>query len=383
MNPSQTSTHDLVVVGAGVIGLSIGWRAASAGLDVCVLDAGRAGAGTSAVAAGMLAPVTEADFGERELVELNLVAARFYPAFVEQLEEATGLSVDYRGCGTLAVATDRDQLEQLERLHRLQVDLGLQAEMLSASHVRSLEPALSRRATGGILAPLDHRISPRALIAALRKALIEAGGILREGHRVTRLLADREFVAGVELVGGERIGAAKVALAAGHSSGAIEGLPSPVPPLRPVKGQIVRLRGSAEAPLISRVIRTPEVYAVPRSDGRLVVGATVEEMGEDRRVTVGGVLELLRRAYDMLPGITELELVEAVAGLRPTAADNRPVVGAGALEGLIWATGHWRNGILLAAVTGQSIVASLIGEDPLPQFKPFSPGRFAVQEASV
>jgi glycine oxidase len=323
----------------------------------------------------MLAPVTEANFGERDLIDLNLAAARFYPAFVEELESATGADVGFIACGTVAAATDRDELEQLHRLHSLQQQLGLEARMLSASEARSLEPALSRRVMGGIHAPLDHQISPRALCDALARAFT---GELCVGAPVARVTASGERVTGVETTKGERIAAGQVVIAAGHASAGISGLP-PVP-LRPVKGQILRLRGPR---LVSRVVRTPEVYAVPRADGRLVVGATVEELGEDRSVTAGGVLELLRRAYDVLPGVTELELVEASAGLRPTAPDNGPLVGPGQLEGLIWATGHWRNGILQAPVTGQSVAALLAGDEPLQQFEPFSPLRFDRHEVAV
>jgi glycine oxidase len=151
-----------------------------------------------------------------------------------------------------------------------------------------------------------------------------------------------------------------------------------------VKGQILRLRAREDAPLPAlRVIRTPEVYAVPRRDGRLVVGATVEERGFDVSVTAGGVLELLRRAYEALPGVFELELVEAGAGLRPAAPDNRPIVGESAVPGLVWATGHWRNGILLAPITGDAVARLLTGHEAPREFAPFSPGRFASQAAGV
>jgi glycine oxidase len=170
-----------------------------------------------------------------------------------------------------------------------------------------------------------------------------------------------------------------VVVAAGAESGGVEGIPEHARvPVRPVKGQILRLRARPPVALPARrVIRSPEVYVVPREDGELVIGATVEERGWDRSVTAGGVLELLRRAYEALPGIAELDLVETAAGLRPGTPDNGPIVGAGGISGLWWATGHWRNGILLAPVTADAIAGMLAGEDAPPELFPFEPQRFA------
>ncbi|MEX0992786.1 MAG: glycine oxidase ThiO [Solirubrobacterales bacterium] len=376
-NPNGSDRDfDAVVIGAGVIGLSIGWRAAQAGLSVCVVDREGPGGGASSVAGGMLAPVTEADFGERELIELNLEGAARYPAFVVELQEATGIDIDYRSCGTIAVATDRDELEMLERLHSLQRSLGLEAERLSAREARVLEPGLTPHVAGAVHAPGDHRVSPRALVEALRAAFEREGGWLRSAEGVKRVVFAGDAVIGVELDSGERIAAPQVVIAAGPWSGRVAGLPDDVNvQVRPVKGQILRLRGSAETPLAARVIRAPGVYVVPRSDGRMVVGATVEEQGFDRTVTAGAVFELLRRAYDVLPGVAELELVQASAGLRPATPDNRPVLGHGARTGLVWATGHWRNGILLAPLTGDAIAGLLGGTSLSDSLAPFAPGR--------
>jgi glycine oxidase len=182
----------------------------------------------------------------------------------------------------------------------------------------------------------------------------------------------------VELEGGERLAAANVVVAAGAESGTLDGIPEHARvPVRPVKGQILRLRADAPVALPARrVIRTPEVYAVPRDDGEVVVGATVEERGFDRSVTAGGVLELLRRAYEALPGIAELELVEMSAGLRPGTPDNGPVVGESGVSGLWWATGHWRNGILLAPLTADAVAGMLGDEDPPEELAPFGAARF-------
>jgi glycine oxidase len=375
---------DVVVVGAGVVGLAAAWSAARRGLRVLVLEASAPGAGASGVAAGMLAPVTEADFGEPELVELTVAAARGWPRFARELEAAAGARVGYRETGTLTVAVDRDEVAVLRRLHELQGELGLDAEWLGGSACRRLEPGLAPRVAGGILAPGDHQVSPRALVAALATAVGRAGGEIRHGVRVRGLECRGGAVDAVVLADGTRLPARAVVLAAGAESGRLEVPEAARVPVRPVKGQILRLRAGASAPLpATRVIRTPEVYAVPRADGRLVVGATMEERGFDTSVTAGGVLELLRRAYEALPGISELELVEARAGLRPAATDNGPIVGPAPVPGLVWATGHWRHGILLAPITGEAVAAALAGADPPAQTLPFTPARFARAAAQV
>jgi glycine oxidase len=375
---AEEARYDAIVVGAGVIGLAVGWRLAQRGLATVVLDAREPASEATGVAAGMLAPVTEADFGEETLIELNLAAARSYPAFVAELEAETGVTTGYRATGTLTVALDRDQVEELRRLYAFQRSLGLSADWLPARECRRLEPGLSTRVSGGILASEDHQVSPRSLAVALISALERSGGTVRTRAPVASLVVEEGRVTGVVLESGEQIAARLVVAATGARSAEVGGVPSEARvPVRPVKGQILRLRGAREAPVATRVIRTPEVYAVPRADGRLIVGATVEERGFDRSVTAGGVLELLWRAYEALPGITELELLAASAGLRPGTPDNGPIVGESELAGLVWATGHWRNGVLLAPITADAVV-ELVTDGELPEpFRTFSPARFA------
>jgi glycine oxidase len=253
--------------------------------------------------------------------------------------------------------------------------MGLEARRLDSRACRVLEPGLAPRVVGGVEAPGDHQVSPRALAGALRAAFERAGGQLRSGTRVTAVLTEGGEVSEVALDGGETIAARAVAVAAGARSAELE-VPGDGLPVRPVKGQILRLRGPASARVAKRIVRTPEVYAVPRADGRLVVGATVEERGFDATVTAGAVLELLRSAYEVLPGIAELELVETAAGHRPGTPDNLPIVGEGEPGGLVWATGHWRNGVLLAPVTAEAVAALVCGEAPPAELEPFSPARF-------
>lgn len=373
---AQTS-YDVVVVGAGIIGLSIGWRAARRGLRTLVLEASKPGRGATHAAAGMLAPISETSFGEERQLALNLEAARRYPDFVTELESETGGVSGYRPSGTLTVALDRDHAEFLRRLHQFQVSLDLDAEWLTAADCRALEPGLAPSVVGGIRSSVDHQVSPRALARLLIEAFERAGGELRSEAPVASVAVESDAATGVVLRSGEHVVAEQVVVAAGWVSGEIGGIPDDARiPVRPVKGQIIRLRGDPSAPVARRVIGTPDVYVVPREGGRVIVGATVEERGADTTVTAGGVFELLRAAYETLPGITELELIEVTAGLRPAAPDNAPIVGPARIPGLIWATAHWRNGILLAPITADAVVEMLTGGEVPEILTPFSGDRF-------
>ncbi|MDQ3946309.1 MAG: glycine oxidase ThiO [Actinomycetota bacterium] len=375
---------DVVIIGGGVIGLGIAWRAAQAGLAVIVADDDPAG-GASHAAAGMLCPVTEAHYGEEPLLALNLASARSWPSFAAELEEASGRSVGYRTEGTLAVAFDDDDLRSLEELHRYHVDLGLGGERLRARECRAREPFLSPRLRGGVLVASDHQVDTRSVTAALLVAAEAAGVVLRR-ERVAELCTAGGRVTGVRLAGGEVVTAGTTVLAAGCWSARLPGLPAAAaPPVRPVKGQILRLRGPADPALLTHSVRGlrqgRSVYLVPRADGRIVVGASVEEKGFDTTVTVGTVRELLEDAGELVPALAELELVEAIARLRPGTPDNAPLIGRGALPGLVVATGHYRNGILLAPVTAGA-VADLLATGVLPEVvAPFSPLRFVTSGA--
>ena len=375
MPQDPTASSGAVVIGGGAIGLAVAWRAAQRGHAVCVLERGELGAGTSRVAAGMLAPVTEADAGERALLELGLRSARLWPAFADELAKVSGADPGLRRCGALVVARDGDEAAALERELALRLDLGLDVERLLPSAARRLEPALAPTLRLALAVPGDHAADPRALVLALTEAARRAGARLRTGATVQAIRVDHGRVTGVELAGGELVQAGQVVVAAGAWSGAIAGLPDAARiPLRPVKGQIVRLRDRQGPGLLERIVRFEGGYLVPRGDGRYVLGATMEERGFDTTVTAGGLYELLRDAGELVPGIHELVVEEAAAGLRPATPDNAPVLGAGGeVDGLVWATGHHRNGILLAPVTAD-IVADALDGAAAPRL--FSPGRF-------
>src|SRR4051794_39249361 len=363
---------DVAIVGGGLIGLSAGWRAATRGLRVCVLDRGELGGGTSRVSAGMLAPISEADAGERALLRLGLESARAWPAFAEELEAASGIAVDYRANGTLLVARDRDEAEALDRELALRARFGLRAERLLPSRARRLEPALAPTVRLALDVPDDHAVDPRLTVAALARAAERAGAVLRADAEVTAVLPG----AGVRLRSGEVVRARRVVIAAGPWSGVLAGVPEEARvPVRPVKGQSLRLRDPAGPGLIERVVRWDGGYLVPRTDGRYVLGATVEERGFDTAMTAGGVHDLLRDGAELVPGVLELEVEELIAGLRPGTPDNTPVIGLSpAAPELIWATGHYRNGALLAPVTADFVVAELCGAFADADF---SPARFA------
>jgi glycine oxidase len=360
---SASRTYDAVVVGAGVIGLSCAWRAAQRGARVALVERSQPPAGATRVAAGMLAPIGELAFGEPELLKMTLEAAALYPDFVAELEQASGISTGYRRDGALHVALDRDEAAELRRVHELQRSLGLGAEWLPPRRCRQLEPGLTPSFNGGVHAPGEGSIDPRALAAALVAALeAEPGVDLLLGTKVEAAVHDGERIAGVRTGGGEELRAQAVILAAGAWSGQAEWLPEAArPPVRPVKGQILELRARDGATPCSRIVASERVYLVPRPDGRLIVGATVEEQDFDIAVTAGGVHELLREAYRLLPEVAEMELVEVAAGLRPGTPDNLPRIGASGVEGLLWATGHYRNGILLAPLTAEVLARQLEG----------------------
>jgi glycine oxidase len=353
---------DVAIVGAGVIGLAVGWRLASRGLSVTLFERGQPGRGTTHAAAGMIAPIAEARPTEPALLELGQRSASAYPQFLEALAEVSEIDPLYRRVGTVLVARDPDEAAALEWERLAREQLGLPVRRLLASQARELEPALAPSLRLGLEIPDDHAIDPRRLAAALADAVAASGAMLRTGAEVEELIVSGGRVEGVRLRGGERIGAGVVVVAAGPWSAGLAGIPDDARvPLRPVKGQTLCLHDPTGPGLLSRVLRMQPGYLVPRGDGRYVLGATVEERGFDTTVTAGPIHDLLRDVIELVPGVRELVIDELVAGIRPGTPDNAPLIGPGALEGLFWATGHYRHGILLAPVTAEIVVQTLTG----------------------
>jgi glycine oxidase len=363
---SSDQRVDVLVVGGGIVGLAVAWRARQRGLSVTLLERGECGQATSRIAAGMLAPVMEVEFGDagRRVLELGLRSAELWPSFAEELAAATGVELPLMSTGALFLARDDDEARELERKLAFRESLGLRVQRLRPSEARELEPALAPTMRLALSAPDDHSVDPRVVLAALRRACELEGVAVREHAAVAQIELDRagKRVDGASLQDGERFSAAALVLAAGPWSGELDGLPVDARlPVRPVKGQILRLRDPSGPGLLRRAVRFEGGYLLPRADGRYVLGGTVEERGFDLAPTAGAAYEMLREAREIVPGVSELEIEELSVGLRPCTPDNAPAIGSGTLEGLTWATGHYRNGILLAPLTAELVAGVLEG----------------------
>jgi glycine oxidase len=381
ITPIARKPH-VVIIGAGVIGLGIAWRLAQRA-TVTVFDRGKAGAGASHAAAGMLAACCEAEPGEETLVMLGRESQKRWPAFAEELEQASGIDVELRREGTLVLALTADDQATIAHHLEFQRRLDLPLEWLSAAATRAREPRLAGKIAGALFSPQDHQVDNRKLAQALRIAAERAGVNIHEHQPVKELAVRGGQARGVVLEDGTSVAADIVVLAAGAWSRKIDGLPPDRrPPVRPIKGQMLALRMDPADPLLTHVLWAPGAYLVPRRDGRLIVGATVEEKGFDTTVTAGGLLTLLEAAWRAIPAVEELPVDEIWVGHRPGSRDDAPILGAGPLDGLFYATGHHRNGILLAPVTADAMARLILDEVVEPAIKPFGLERFLPARAA-
>ncbi|MEP9369275.1 glycine oxidase ThiO [Xanthobacter sp. VNH20] len=371
----------VAIVGAGVIGLAIGWRLAQVGCKVELFDAGLAGSGASHAAAGMLAACAEAEPGEEGLLTLNRASQTLWPAFAADLEAASGMDVGLREEGTLVVALTADDAAKLRHQHAFQKSLGLPVEWLTAAEARRKEPHLATKLAGALWCPQDHQADNRQTAAALKVAALKAGAVLHEHAKVERVETREGRATGV-VVDGVLHPADRVVLAAGAWSRGVTIAPAAPLPVRPIKGQMLALRMDPAAPLLTHVLWGPGTYMVPRKDGRLIIGATVEEKGFDTDITAGGQLALLTHAWRCVPTIEELTIIEQWVGFRPGSRDDAPILGASEVAGLIYATGHHRNGILLLPVTTSTICALVLDGQTDPLIAPFGAERFAPRAAA-
>ena len=372
----------VIVIGGGVIGLGIGWQLVKAGCTVSIYERDQAGRAASWAAAGMLAPHAEVHFEERALLRLGVQSCRMYPEWVAELEADSQTSVGYRAEGTLIVGVDRDDARELEHLYESQQLLDLKVEWITGAEAREMEPLLSPKITAAIWSRDDHQVDNRAMVEALIQAYQNASGILHENTPVDKIEIVDGKAEGI-WVKGNLEEADVIVLAAGCWSNDIDGLPKAVrPPVRPVKGQMLALQ-MEEGIVLQKVIRAPrakyptDVYLVPKDDGRLVIGATNEEMDFDTRLTAGGLFELLRGTWEAVPGIYDLPVLETWTGLRPGSRDNAPILGETSVENLIMATGHYRNGILLTPVTAREIASLILRGENSETIAPFQLSRFA------
>jgi glycine oxidase len=349
---------------------------AQAGCRVDVYDNGEAGRGASWAAAGMLAAAVETEPGEEPLLPLTLESQRLWPGFARELLAATGVSVEYRDEGTLVVALNRDDAETLRHSFDFQKSLGLDIEWLNAAETRRREPHLKPGIAAAVFSRNDHQVENRALARALIAACRGVGVRIHEHCPVVEIVMNSGRACGVETAE-SRADAEIIVLAAGAWSREIGGIPTAYqPPVRPIKGQMLAVQMDPKAPLLHHVVWLPRAYLVPRTDGRLIIGATVEERGFDTSLTAGGMLALIEGAWRGVPTIEELPIAETWVGFRPGSRDDAPMLGPSGIEGLIIATGHHRNGILLTPVSA-AVISDYILSGRLPEMAlPFAPQRF-------
>ena len=379
----SAKTPKVAIIGAGVIGLGIGWRLAARGAAVDVFDRGKAGSGASHAAAGMLAASCEAEPGEDALVALGRESQARWPAFAAELRQASGIDVELRQEGTLVVALTADDQARIHHHLAYQQKLGLPLRWISAAETRRKEPHLAGKLAGAVWSPEDHQVDNRKLAAALQVAAEAAGAVIHEHRPVREVSRAGPRVDGVVLADGSKVTADIVVIAAGAWSRAIAGFaPEHRPPVRPIKGQMLALKMDPAAPLVTHVIWAPGVYLVPRRDGRLIVGATVEEKAFDTSLTAGGLLTLLEAAWRAVPAIEELPIDEMWVGHRPGSRDDAPILGPGPAPGLVYATGHHRNGILLAPITADLVAELVLKGTVDAAIRPFGIDRFALPKAA-
>jgi glycine oxidase len=362
---------DVIVAGGGVIGCAVARALALRGADVTLVERATPGRGATWAAAGMLSP-----FGEPGAFrDLALASFRRFPAFVEELAEATGSDFDFAVPGKLHLALHEAELAELDALAERGAPFGVQR--LDARAVLELEPAVDPAVAGGLLVRDDGRVDSRLLGVALRDAARTAGVTLVSGSVHALHVAGRPArVAGVRLDDGSMLVSGAVVIAAGAWSAGIGGLPGPLP-VHPVRGQMVALAMPRPPAGIDRMVETAGCYLVPRKDGRVLVGATVEEAGFAPGPTLAGVAALAEAAVDAVPGLADAPLLETWAGFRPGTPDGLPILGVDPdLPGLVHATGHFRNGILLAPITAEAIADLVTGAAPTADLSAFGVGRF-------
>ncbi|MFL6274981.1 MAG: glycine oxidase ThiO [Blastocatellia bacterium] len=365
-------TRDVIIVGGGVIGCSIALRLARAGLQVTVIERGQTGCEASRAAAGMLSPQAEAA-EPGPFLDLCLRSRALYPEFARLLEDLSGVDIEYRDEGTLCVALAGEDPNEIARWASWQKSAALPLEDLTAGNLAALEPAVTKLAARAVYIPGDHQVENRRLLDALDTAIRRAGVEVVEGAEVNHLIVEGDKTTGV-VCNGVPVKAGAVIVAAGSwSSRLLEPVGLRVRVI-PARGQMLAVRGPATP--IRHVLHASHVYLVPRNDGRIVIGATVEYVGFNKAITAGGIRGLLNAAIELVPSLADSEIIETWAGFRPDTEDHLPVIGPCAVANLFLATGHFRNGILLAPVTAEIILQSVIEQKVADELRPFSINRF-------
>jgi glycine oxidase len=369
----------IAVVGGGAIGLGIAGELAS-DHEVTLFERGEFAREASHAAAGMLGPIMEVEYNEPEQLSLNQASHEIYPSFINELEDETGVDTGFRTEGTFMVASSPSEIEEMDRLFEYQKRIGLEVERISVEECRTIEPRISNYVSKAIYTKSDYQVDNRQLCEALLERCRLRGVELRDHEPVKEVRVEEDRVS--EIISSDNHYEPDLCvIAAGAWSGQVEGLPEPDQmPIRPVKGQALSVALS-DPPEIEHVVRGPGTYCVPKADGRMVIGSTMEEEGYDKRTTAGGVLDLLHKAYEILPFIYENELLESWANVRPASRDSLPVIGPSEhTDNLLFATGHYRNGILLTPITIQ-LIADWIRDGEVPSMmEPFLPSRYQGDE---
>ena len=364
-----------VVIGAGIIGGSVAWRLASEGAEVTLLERGRAGQEASWAAAGMIAPQAEAQ-GPGPFFDLCIKARDVFAATVDRLRAEAGIDPEYDDAGILYVAFNRGEQTELAERARWQKSAGGAVQELSGDEARKLEPGLSAEVIYAAYLPNDRRTDNRKLTQAYLAAAIGKGAQLREGVRVEQIVSNGGHASGVRLTDGTEVPADVIINAGGAWAGDIRGLEADGVATYPVRGQMLCFEGfkALQGPAIFSL----HGYIVPRRDGRVIAGSTMEEAGYDKQVTLGGIEKIARGAMKMMPGLGALRMIDAWAGLRPASKDFLPIIGPSpSLRNVFYATGHFRSGILLSALTGELLADLIFGRTPSIDLKAFAPSRFA------
>lgn len=365
----------ICIIGGGVIGLSVGWQLARKGAEVEVFERDIAGRGAGWVAAGMLTPQAELGFEEIELFRFMRKSLELYPKLLDELKEDSGMDVKMDRCGSLFVGFDRDDTTRLRRLYDFREKINLPAKWLSGSEAKELEPMLSPKCTCGLWMPDDAQVENRDLLSSLQTAFRKKGGHIHEIANVISVNIENSKVKGIK-VNDKYVEVSNLVVAAGAWSKQLKGIPEHLlPPVRPVKGQIMSLRMEGEN-RVAHAIRGRDVYLVPKADGRLIVGASNEEMGFDTNPTAGEIYRLLERAWETVPGIYEYPIEEIQVGLRPGSRDHEPIIGDSDIGGLYFATGHYRSGILLTPITAYELSEWIISGKKSKLLAPYQLSRF-------
>ena len=371
---NKTQKQHIIIIGAGVCGLAIGLELAKNNIHTTIYDKGEIGDGASNHSGGMLAAGIENEPSEASLWQLTRKSQEMWHDYAKEIETISGLNIDYRKEGTMMIATNQDDLKHVQFLYEYQQKLGVKLDFLSARDIQKQEPYL--KTVGGMVCKDDHQVNSRLFIKALSTAFIKLGGRIHTHTPVSTIHTTNNTTTGIKLADGTIIEGDGVVVCAGVHSPLIKNIQTPLP-VRPLKGQMLALQMDKNSPIINHVVWSPRSYLIPKSDGTLLIGATVEESGYNTENTAGGIYSLLESAWRCLPAVEDLPIKEMWASLRPTSQDDSPILGTLSPSNTYVATGHHRNGILLAPITAKIMADCILNNGKTAkEFASFSAERF-------